>query len=1098
MRKCRIILSLFIGFLISGLIEFRCTSPIGGGTETGDAKVAGRLYCSSGSPAAHAQVKVTRWNLSPRESDVIVAMTVTDKTGAYHFDSLPSDTFNILGSGDSGLSYLDSIVVNANDAHTTLPPDTLKAAGSIRGRAQLEPGDDPRTVLILFMGTNSWTTPDDSSGNFSIENLAEGTYRVRFLTTLDNYLPKDTTLSVTAGKETIIPYPITLVYTGLPAPTNLSVSYDTLHGCAILKWNRVTVSNVAGYVVYRNDTSSSIPERLNKNLVIDTFYVDTVFFNLRDTANFAITYRIKVQDKEANLSNVYSKPMTISAPSPTKVRTFITWKFLNTLGDSASINDTVSVIASYTNATRKNVQVRWFINDKDSLKRELNDSALSGMDTLKFAWSNPSQNRIYAAITDAAQTTWWDSIKVKIVRDAPVADAGNDTAVSINSPVTLSGTATQRFGNIVMYKWDFDGDGVYDDSSSTSAAMRHTYTHETIYTARVYVRDDDGNEATDTRKVTVTNRAPQIASIRPDTTISIKDSILLSGTATDVDGTIKEYAWDPTGDGTFEYASATQATTGYRYNTAGTYRAVFRVTDDDNKVTKDAATITVLQDAPVPNAGPDTTVSIKDTIRLHCSATQRFGTIVEWAWDIGNTGTFTLTTKSDTVILAPSTENLNYLSVLRVTDDDGNVTKDTVKVTVLQDVPIVNAGDDTIVPINDSIILHGSAKQQFGTLVKWEWKLGSGSWNTTAGPDTMFIAPPTEQTVICSLAVTDDDGNRGRGEIKILSFLKAKSIAAGSYHSFILKSDNTLYACGSNGNGELGDGTRTDQFGPVQVMSDVQSISAGANYSFILKTDNTLWACGDNSSGQLGDGTTGVGLIPKQVMSGVKSMACGVWHSLILKTDGTLWTCGDNDNGQLGDGALTDQLFPKQVMSGVKSMDGGYDHSLILKLDGTLWACGGNLYGQLGDGTTTNRPTPVQVMSDVQSISAGDCYSLILKTDHTLWACGINSSGQLGDGTQIERHVPIQVMNDVQEMAAGDLYSLILKTDGTLLLCGYLNIIPVQVMSDVQSIAVGKYHFLILKTNGSILTFGNNSNGQLGDGTTTYRSTPVRIFPLQQ
>ncbi len=131
-----------------------------------------------------------------------------------------------------------------------------------------------------------------------------------------------------------------------------------------------------------------------------------------------------------------------------------------------------------------------------------------------------------------------------------------------------------------------------------------------------------------------------------------------------------------------------------------------------------------LQDVPVPNAGKDTTVSIKDTVRLHGSATQQFGTITEWAWDIGDGGTFKETSKGDTIIIAPATENLNFLCILRVMDDDGNVAKDTMKITVLQDVPIAFAGPDTTILITDTIHLHGTATQQFGFITKWEWDIG--------------------------------------------------------------------------------------------------------------------------------------------------------------------------------------------------------------------------------------------------------------------------------------------------------------------------------------------------------------------------------------
>jgi alpha-tubulin suppressor-like RCC1 family protein len=98
------------------------------------------------------------------------------------------------------------------------------------------------------------------------------------------------------------------------------------------------------------------------------------------------------------------------------------------------------------------------------------------------------------------------------------------------------------------------------------------------------------------------------------------------------------------------------------------------------------------------------------------------------------------------------------------------------------------------------------------------------------------------------------------------------------------------------------------------VMSGVRSMAAGEYFSLILKTDGTLWACGYNYYGQLGDGTTATRYTPVQVMSGVRSMAAGEHFSLILKTDGTLWACGYNYYGQLGDGTTTTRSTPVRII----------------------------------------------------------------------------------------------------------------------------------------------------------------------------------------
>ena len=176
----------------------RCVNP-GSGSSTESAKLAGVLYNEDGTRAVGARVACI-----PRKHNPYTGAysggdsTVTDDTGAYKFETMAADSYNIIAVSDTGFAYIDPVVVTG-DANTTVPPDTLKSAGSIGGRVELEPGDDARTVFMIFMGTHMVRMPDDAIGNFSVGNLAAGRYRVRLLTTLDDYLPMDMALVTRAG-----------------------------------------------------------------------------------------------------------------------------------------------------------------------------------------------------------------------------------------------------------------------------------------------------------------------------------------------------------------------------------------------------------------------------------------------------------------------------------------------------------------------------------------------------------------------------------------------------------------------------------------------------------------------------------------------------------------------------------------------------------------------------------------------------------------------------------------------------------------------------------------------------------------------------------
>ncbi|ABP54434.1 RCC1 domain-containing protein [Salinispora tropica] len=302
------------------------------------------------------------------------------------------------------------------------------------------------------------------------------------------------------------------------------------------------------------------------------------------------------------------------------------------------------------------------------------------------------------------------------------------------------------------------------------------------------------------------------------------------------------------------------------------------------------------------------------------------------------------------------------------------------------------------------------------------------------------------------------------------------ALAAGGSHSLALTDTGVVLAWGSNSRGQLGDGTTTDRSTPVTVGlpagTTITALAAGRRHSLALTDTGAVLAWGSNSNGQLGDGTTTARSTPVTVGlpagTTITALAAST-YSLALTDTGAALAWGSNSRGQLGDGTTTDRSTPVTVSlpagTTITALAASYDHSLALTDTGAVLAWGSNSNGQLGDGTTTNRSTPVTVGlpagTTITALAAGRSHTLVLTSAGAVLAWGSNSNGQLGDGTTTDRSTPVTV-----GLPAG---------------------------TTITALAAGYYHSLALTDTGAVLAWGGNSYGQLGDGTTTDRSTPVTV-----
>lgn len=235
-----------------------------------------------------------------------------------------------------------------------------------------------------------------------------------------------------------------------------------------------------------------------------------------------------------------------------------------------------------------------------------------------------------------------------------------------------------------------------------------------------------------------------------------------------------------------------------------------------------------------------------------------------------------------------------------------------------------------------------------------------------------------------------------------------------------------------------------------------------------------VYAWGINTSGQVGDGTTTERDRPVQVTAlphGVKQVVFGfAGFSAALLPGGAVEAWGDNSSGELGDDSTTSRATPDFVtgLKGITQIAAGNGFMLALDSAGNVWSWGSNSLGQLGKGdegphTNTDVPGKVPGLTGITQIVAGDETSLALRSDGTVWDWGGNNFGQLGDGTTTEQASPQQVpgLTGITQVASGDGFS---------------------------SFAIN--------SAGALFAWGANGDGNLGDGTTTQRNTPVQVPDL--
>jgi hypothetical protein len=717
-------------------------------------------------------------------------LTVTDNQGATGKDT-------VLVSVKAGANIIPTASAGA-DQTITLPTNSVNLTGS---------GADTDGTIASYSWTKTSgptaTISNASSATTNVTGLVQGTYEFELKVT-DNI--------GAIGKDTV---QVTVNVANNIAPTASAGADQTI----TLPTNTVTLTGtgtdsdgtIASYSWTKTSGSvATITNATSATTAINGLTAGDYTFNLKVTDNQGATGTDTVHVTVKNDTTSSQVVKQNIAPTASAGADQIIYLPKNSVTLTGSGNDSDGTIASYS-WTKTSGPTATIANATSAT------TTINGVTTGDYTFN--------LKVTDNQGATGTDTVHVIVKNDttssqvvkqniAPTASAGADQTITLpTNTVTLTGTGTDSDGTIASYSWTKTSGPAATITNATSATTAINGLTAGDYTFNLKVTDNQGATGTDTVHVTVKNdtTSSQVvkqniaptASAGADQTITLPtNSLILSGTGSDADGTIASYSWTKvSGPSTFSIGNSSASTVNISNLVAGSYQFELKVTDDKGAIGKDTVQVNVISDtsvsqpvkqnlAPTANAGVDQTIMLPtSSVTLIGSGNDSNGTIASYQWTKISGPSATIAAASSATTNVKGLVQGKYQFELKVTDDKGAIGKDTVQITVnssssVNIAPTANAGSDiTTVSSVQFVTITGSGIDPDGKIKSYSWTEISGPSNATisgSNSATIKIRNLIEGTYQFQLKVTDDKGATGTDTVRVTVALERISSTSTS------------------------------------------------------------------------------------------------------------------------------------------------------------------------------------------------------------------------------------------------------------------------------------------------------------------------------